>query len=61
MTDERVITAGTSIFAGAPPDDRMVEQAREYINEKNLTANDVKIARKLGTICVILKRDWDGK
>ncbi len=58
---EYIIKAGYPVFTGCPADDGMIAEARALIEEKGLTADEVKIVRKLGCISVVLKKDWNGK
>jgi len=52
---DREYRKGTILLA-APPDDKYVEIAKEYIKKYNLTAEDVKIMRNEKGINVITKR-----
>lgn len=54
---KNTIETGSEIFAGSPATDEMTQQAREFIKEKGLTADDVKIVKRGDAIAVISKKE----
>ena len=51
-----MIQSGTVLYASADHPDSITE-AREYIKRMGLTADDVRLIRKSGSVLVIAKRD----
>ena len=58
MTDNKYpIPKDYPIFCGAPADDDMIETAREFVKEKGLSSDEVKLAKRGGCVCVIAKKE----
>jgi len=44
--------SGFVVCSCSPPDDESVRLAREWVKEKNLTSDDVKIVKRVDAVCV---------
>ena len=50
-------SAGTQIFAANPGDSAHLEEAKKYIREMGLTAEDISLLYKPEHILIVAKRD----
>lgn len=56
MTDTAIWRIDLELFA-APYTDEMVDKARQYVSDMNLSADDVKIVKRADQVLVITKRE----
>ena len=54
-----MIRIGTMIYAEAPISDEAIQNAKNFITEKKLTQEDVKIVKKVDGVVVIAKKELD--
>lgn len=51
--------AGTTLFCVTPTDDLAIIEAKEYIAEKKLNAENAKMVKRDNQLLVILKKDME--